>query len=126
MVALALAPLHAAFGIEAAIVTTLQALSGAVIPAFASWTYWITSTFIGGEEEKIETETRRILGKLEGQRVTFAEMAVSAQCHRVNVADGHMAAIRIKVEEARRVEQLRAGIDVIQIDSTGVKIALGT
>jgi len=111
MVALALAPLHAAFGIEAAIVTTLQALSGAGYPGVASLDILDNVLpYIGGEEEKIEAETRRILGKLEGEKVTFAEMAVSAQCHRVNVADGHMAAIRIKLNRRAELDHLREAL----------------
>lgn len=111
MVALALAPLHAAFGIEAAIVTTLQALSGAGYPGVASLDILDNVLpYIGGEEEKIEMETKKILGRLVGDKVTHAAMAVSAQCHRVNVADGHMAAIRIKLKRRAELDQLREAL----------------
>ena len=93
MLALALAPLHARFGVEAVVVTTMQALSGAGYPGVASLD--ITDNvlpFIGGEEEKVETETLKILGRVVGgERVEPAPFVVSAQCNRVNVADGHMA-----------------------------------
>jgi aspartate-semialdehyde dehydrogenase len=102
MLALALAPLHAAFGIEATIATTLQALSGAGYPGVASLDIIDhVLPYIGGEEEKIESETTKILGRFTDARIELAPMAVSAQCHRVNVADGHMAAVRVKL--ARKV-----------------------
>src|SRR5207253_1153042 len=80
-----LAPLAARFGIAAVAATTLQAISGAGYPGVASLD--ITDNvvpFIAEEEEKIERETRKILGSLEASRVTPATFAVSAQCHRVN------------------------------------------
>lgn len=103
MVALALAPLHARFGLEAVVVTTMQALSGAGYPGVASLD--ITDNvlpFIESEEEKIETETRKILGRASAGGFEDAPFEVSAQCHRVNVTDGHMAAVRVKL--ARRAE----------------------
>src|SRR6266540_2790603 len=101
MIALALAPLAARFGVEAVSVTTLQALSGAGYPGVASLD--ITDNvvpFIADEEEKIERETRKILGRLNGGRVEPAGFAVGAQCHRVNVVDGHLAAVRVKLGRA--------------------------
>src|SRR5437762_805043 len=108
MIALALAPLAARFGIEAVVVTTLQALSGAGYPGISSLD--ITDNvvpFIAHEEEKIERETRKILGRLNGGRVAPAGFAVSAQCHRVNVVDGHMAAVRVKLTRAAEPADLR-------------------
>jgi aspartate-semialdehyde dehydrogenase len=98
MLALALAPLHARFGVEAVVATTLQALSGAGYPGVASLD--ITDNvlpFIAGEEEKIESETVKILGRFAAGRVEPAPFTVSAQCHRVAVSDGHMAAVRVKL-----------------------------
>jgi aspartate-semialdehyde dehydrogenase len=91
MIALALAPLSQRFGIEAVVVTTMQAISGAGYPGVASLD--ITDNVIphiAGEEEKIERETLKILG------TTFD---LSAQCHRVNVVDGHLAAVRVKLAQ---------------------------
>jgi aspartate-semialdehyde dehydrogenase len=108
MLALALAPLEARFGVEAVVATTLQALSGAGYPGVPSLD--ITDNvlpYIGGEEEKIETETLKILGRLEGGRVAPAPFKVSAQCHRVAVADGHMAAVRVKLARRASVAELR-------------------
>ena len=103
MIALALAPLHAAFGVESCVATTMQALSGAGYPGVASLDVIDNVLpYIGGEEEKIESETKKILGRVAESGVEAAPMAVSAQCHRVNVSDGHMAAVRVKF--ARKVE----------------------
>jgi aspartate-semialdehyde dehydrogenase len=111
MLVLALAPLHARFGISAVAATTLQALSGAGYPGVASLDI-IDNVLphIGGEEEKIETETKKILGNCIDQRIEAAPMAVSAQCHRVNVADGHMAAVRVKLTRKAELSELRAAL----------------
>jgi len=61
--------------------------------------------------EKIERETRKILGRLNGGRVAPAAFAVSAQCHRVNVVDGHMAAVRVKLARAADPAELREAFD---------------
>lgn len=107
MLAMALAPLHARFGVEAVAATTMQALSGAGYPGVASLDIADNVLpFIENEEEKIEAETLRILGRLNGTRVEGAGMQVSAQCHRVNVTDGHMAAVRVKLARTARLEEI--------------------
>ena len=99
MLAMALAPLHARFGVREVIVTTMQALSGAGYPGVASLDVVDNVLpFIESEEEKIETETLKILGRVREGRVVEAPFKVSAQCHRVNVSDGHMAAVRVRLE----------------------------
>jgi len=108
MLALALAPLHASFGVSAVAATTLQALSGAGYPGVASLDILDNVLpHIGGEEEKIETETKKILGRFVDERIDHATMAVSAQCHRVNVADGHMAAVHVKLARKADLRELR-------------------
>jgi aspartate-semialdehyde dehydrogenase len=107
MIALALAPLAARFGVEAVIVTTMQALSGAGYPGVASLD--ITDNvlpYIPGEEEKIPRETRKILGQVNGSRIEPAPFPVSAQCHRVNVMDGHLAAVRVKLGRPAKLAEL--------------------
>lgn len=109
MLSLALAPLAARFGVQAVVATTLQALSGAGYPGVASLD--ITDNvvpYIANEEEKIERETRKILGRLDGGRVEPADLAVSAQCHRVNVVDGHMAAVRVKLGRPASPAELKS------------------
>ena len=111
MLALALAPLHASFGIEATIATTLQALSGAGYPGVASLDILDNVLpYIGGEEEKIESETTKILGRFNDAHIELAPMAVSAQCHRVNVADGHMAAVRVKLARQAPLSEVRESL----------------
>ena len=108
MLAMALAPLDARFGVEAVVATTMQALSGAGYPGVASLDINDNVLpFIDGEEEKIETETLRILGRLAGGRVEPAAFGVSAQCHRVNVSDGHLAAVRVKLARRASAADLR-------------------
>ena len=112
MLVLALAPLHAAFGISAVAATTLQALSGAGYPGVASLDILDNVLpYISSEEEKIECETTKILGRFNGERIELAPMAVSAQCHRVNVADGHMAAVRVKLARSAELKDLRASLE---------------
>src|SRR5215203_785931 len=112
MLALAVAPLHASFGVSAVAATTLQALSGAGYPGVASLDV-IDNVLphIGGEEEKIEIETKKILGRFANERIDMAPMAVSAQCHRVNVSDGHMAAVRVKFARMPELKELRESLE---------------
>jgi len=111
MIALALAPLHAAFGVAATIATTLQALSGAGYPGVASLDILDNVLpFIGGEEEKIESETTKILGRLNASRIELAPMAIGAQCHRVNVSDGHMAAVRMNLTRKAALDDVREAL----------------
>jgi aspartate-semialdehyde dehydrogenase len=101
VIVMALKPLHAKFGITSCVVTTMQALSGAGYPGVAS----LDATdnvipFIGGEEEKIEAETLKLLGSFTNDAIENAPVSLSAQCNRVNVADGHMASIRVKLSQS--------------------------
>ena len=112
MLVLALAPLHAKFGISAVVATTMQALSGAGYPGVASLDIIDNVLpYIGGEEEKVETETKKILGHYVDQRIDPAPMAVSAQCNRVNVSDGHMAAVRVKLARKAELGELREALE---------------
>src|SRR5262245_39130550 len=107
MLALALAPLHARFGVESVVATTMQALSGAGYRCLASLDVVDNVLpFIQNEEEKIEEETTKILGRAASDRIEPARIAVSAQCHRVNVSDGHMAAVRVKLKKQASIEEV--------------------
>src|SRR6266571_2285129 len=112
VIVMALAPLHAKFGLTSCVVTTMQALSGAGYPGVAS----LDATdnvipFIGGEEEKIEAETLKLLGHINGDGVIEeARMTVSAQCNRVNVTDGHMASVRVKLERSASMDEVRQAL----------------
>ncbi|MEO2241687.1 MAG: aspartate-semialdehyde dehydrogenase [Euryarchaeota archaeon] len=97
---LTLKPLMDEFGIEEVIVSTMQAVSGAGyagVPSMAILDNLIP--YIEGEEEKMETETLKILGELDGDRVKPADLTVSASCHRVPVLDGHTEAIFVSTTE---------------------------
>ncbi len=87
-----------AFGVEAAIITTLQAISGAGYPGVSSLDiYDNVVPYIGGEEEKSEKEPLKILGKVEnGKIVNFGGLKVSAHCNRVPVINGHTACISLE------------------------------
>ncbi len=107
VVAMSLAPLHVRFGVESVVVTTMQALSGAGYPGVASID--VTDNvlpFIEGEEKKIETETLKILGRLFDEGISQAPFKVSAQCHRVNVTDGHLAAVRVRLAKEVKLEEV--------------------
>ncbi len=111
---IALAPLARSFGLKAVVMTSMQALSGAgrspgvigldildnVIP------------YIPKEEEKVQKETCKILGRLEGDRIAALELPISATCTRVNVRDGHTEAVTVglgrKASLAEVAEVLRA------------------
>jgi len=111
IMALALAPLHNTFGIEAVIATTLQAVSGAGYPGVPSLDVVDNVLpFIDGEEPKMESETRKILGTLGKSSFENAAFPVSAQCHRVNVADGHMVAVRVKLAKRASIEEVREAL----------------
>jgi aspartate-semialdehyde dehydrogenase len=110
-VVMALAPIHAKFGVTSCVVTTMQALSGAGYPGVAS----LDATdnvipFIGGEEEKVEAETRKILGTASQGEILDADMKVSAQCNRVNVTDGHMASIRVSLSKKASLDEVREAL----------------
>jgi aspartate-semialdehyde dehydrogenase len=100
VVAMALAPLRQ-FGLKSAMVTSLQAISGAGYPGVASWDILgnVIPFIGGGEEEKIETETNKILGALAGASIANHPVAVSAAVTRVPVHNGHTASISVAFEQ---------------------------
>lgn len=81
-------------------VSTMQAISGAGfqgVPAMGIYDNVIP--YIGSEEQKMETETLKILGRMKGGKVVPAPISVSASCHRVPVLDGHTMAVWIDISE---------------------------
>jgi aspartate-semialdehyde dehydrogenase len=94
----ALKPLHDAFGLAAVNVVTMQAISGAGYPGVASLDILDNVIpYISGEEEKIESEPRKLLGTLAGDSITPADFVISAQANRVAVRDGHLEAVTVKL-----------------------------
>ncbi|MCS7121444.1 MAG: aspartate-semialdehyde dehydrogenase [Archaeoglobaceae archaeon] len=93
------------FGIKNVRVASMQALSGAGYPGVASLSIFDNIIpFIKNEEEKVESETLKILGKFDGNRIDFAKIKVSASCHRVLVLDGHTEAVWVTFERDVSVE----------------------
>jgi aspartate-semialdehyde dehydrogenase len=104
---LALKPIWDAFGIELAMTTTLQAVSGAGYPGVPSLDMIDNIVpYIGGEEEKIESETLKIFGNLDNGEIIAAPVKVSAQCTRVPVRDGHTESVSLKLEKQASIDQV--------------------
>ena len=103
---MALAPL-AKFGIEKVMVTTMQAISGAGYPGVASWDILGNVVpYIAKEEEKMEAEAKKLLGSLKRSKIVPADFAISAQCNRVPVEDGHTESVSIKLRKKVTADQL--------------------
>ena len=95
---LALAPLQQHFGLEIVMAVTMQAVSGAGYPGVASLDILgNVIPYIAKEEEKMEEETQKLLGKLNGSGVIPAPFKMSAQCNRVAVEDGHTESVSVKL-----------------------------
>src|SRR5436190_7207606 len=108
---LALAPLKK-FGIERIMVTTLQAISGAGYPGVASMDINANVIpYIGKEEEKMESETQKILGDFVGGEFRPLEASVSAQCNRVPVVDGHLCCVSIELRNKPGVAAIREAFE---------------
>ena len=106
--AMSLAPLRV-FDIRRVLVTTMQALSGAGYPGVASLDCMANVIpFIAGEEEKLEQEVGKILGRLDDHGVVAHDVSVSASCNRVPVVDGHLISVSVEFGEAVTAPQLMA------------------
>lgn len=100
-IVMALKPLHDAFGVQKVHAATLQAISGAGYPGVAALDIIdniIPNIADGGEEQKIESEPRKLLGRLQDGRVVEQPIAISAQVTRVPVIDGHTALLSVACE----------------------------
>jgi aspartate-semialdehyde dehydrogenase len=98
VLAMALAPLKQ-FGITRVVATTMQAISGAGYPGVASMDINANVIpFIGGEEEKMQQETQKILGDFVGDSLRPLNARVSAHCNRVPVVDGHTVTVSVEFE----------------------------
>lgn len=107
---MAIKPLHDAFGIDKVSVVTMQALSGAGYPGISSLDIIDNMIpYIGGEEEKMQIETLKILGKLENGKINFSDLIISASCNRVPVVNGHMESVSVSFKnKAKREDILKA------------------
>jgi aspartate-semialdehyde dehydrogenase len=94
---MALGPLKQ-FGITRVVATTLQAISGAGYPGVPSMDINANVIpFIGGEEEKMQQETQKILGDYKNDRIEPLAASVSAHCNRVPVVDGHTVTVSVEL-----------------------------
>ena len=106
-----LAPLKQ-FGITRVVATTLQAISGAGYPGVASMDIvGNVIPFIGGEEEKMQQETQKILGEFRGDHIEPLPAKVSAHCNRVAVVDGHTVTVSVEFSGKPTISELHAGLE---------------
>jgi aspartate-semialdehyde dehydrogenase len=104
---MALKPLDDAYGIDRVNVVTMQAVSGAGFPGVSSLSIIDNIIpYIGGEEEKIESEPLKILGHLENNIVRPKKFRMSAQCNRVAVIDGHLESVQVKLRDKTSIENI--------------------
>jgi len=114
---LVLKPLVDAFGLERIFVVTLQALSGAGYPGVASMDIQGNVVpFISGEEEKMEAEPQKLLGKWDGSRFVEAGLGISAHCNRVPVLDGHLECVSLGLKKIASLEEVREALRTFQVD----------
>jgi len=106
---MSLAPLERAFGLAKVLMTSMQAVSGAGYPGVPTLDILgNVIPHIGGEEEKVERETRKLLGSLNDGRVQAGDFAVSAHCNRVMVEDGHTETVSVALRAKASVADLLA------------------
>src|SRR5215831_11528519 len=105
---LVLKPLADAFGLEKLFVVTMQAASGAGYPGVPSLDILGNVVpFIGGEEEKMETEPQKLLGKWDGGRFVQAGLGISAHCNRVPVENGHLESVSMSLKKVATLDEVR-------------------
>jgi aspartate-semialdehyde dehydrogenase len=120
---LALKPLHDAFGLDGVLVSTLQAVSGAGYPGVPSLDMIDNVVpYIGGEEEKIQTEAQKLLGSFDtSDGFVPAPFVLSAHCNRVPVRDGHTECVSVRLSNPATPEEAIAAFE----DFRGVPQELG-
>lgn len=105
--AMALAPLYKNFGIQKVAVTSMQALSGAGYPGVPSSDINDNIIpYIENEEEKVEIETKKLLGTLSNGQVEFSPLKISASCNRVAVSDGHTESVEVELTKNVSLDEI--------------------
>jgi aspartate-semialdehyde dehydrogenase len=95
------------FGLKQVMVSTMQALSGAGYPGVSSLDIIDNVVpFISGEENKMESEPQKILGSFDGNKICPADFVLSSSCHRVNVRDGHLESVFVKLDNEPSVQEV--------------------
>lgn len=119
----ALKPLWDAFGLDRVFVTTLQAVSGAGYPGVPSLDMVDNVIpYIGGEEEKVEWEPRKLLGRLVGDHIEEAALPISAHCNRVAVQDGHLECVSVQLGQAATLPEVVAALEGFQGPSQALNL----
>jgi aspartate-semialdehyde dehydrogenase len=114
---LVLKPLADAFGLERIFVVTLQAISVAGYPGVASMDIQGNVVpFISGEEEKMEAEPQKLLGKWDGARFVEAGLGISAHCNRVPVLDGHLECVSLGLKKIASLAEVREALRTFAVD----------
>lgn len=107
-----LAALNEEFGVDSASVTTMQSISGAGYPGVASMDMADNVVpYIAGEEPKVESESQKILGRVYGEKIVSAGFALSAQCNRVPMLEGHIACVKVKLKKQVPIEKVRRAFE---------------
>ncbi|HTT33351.1 MAG TPA: aspartate-semialdehyde dehydrogenase [Methylomirabilota bacterium] len=115
---LVLKPLADAFGLERIFVVTLQAISGAGYPGVASLDIQSNVVpFISGEEEKMEMEPQKLLGRWDGTRFVDAGLGISAHCNRVPVVDGHLECVSVGLKKIASLNEVREALRTFEVDA---------
>ena len=115
---LVLKPLADAFGLEKVFVVTLQAVSGAGYPGVATLDIQgNVIPFISGEEEKMETEPQKLLGKWDGSRFVDAGIGLTAHCNRVQVLDGHLECVSIGLKKIASLREVQEALRTFEVDA---------
>jgi aspartate-semialdehyde dehydrogenase len=115
---LVLKPLTDAFGLEKVFVVTLQAVSGAGYPGVATMDIQgNVIPFISGEEEKMETEPQKLLGKWDGSRFVDAGVGLTAHCNRVPVLDGHLECVSIGLKKIASLREVQEALRTFEVDA---------
>jgi len=113
---LVLKPLADIFGLEKVFVVTLQAVSGAGYPGVPSLDILgNVIPFISGEEEKMEAEPQKLLGKWDGSRFIEAGLGISAHCNRVPVVDGHLECVSLRLKKTATLDEVRQALRSFEV-----------
>ncbi|GAB4243076.1 MAG: aspartate-semialdehyde dehydrogenase [Acidobacteriota bacterium] len=111
----ALKTLLDAFGVEDVFAVSLQALSGAGYPGVPSMDIVDNVIpFIKGEEEKVEWEPRKMLGTLQDGRIELASLRISAHTNRVQVSDGHLVCLSVRLGRRAGIEEIKEALQSYQ------------
>ncbi|HMI51766.1 MAG TPA: aspartate-semialdehyde dehydrogenase [Candidatus Saccharimonadales bacterium] len=115
---LVLKPLADAFGLEKIFVVTMQAISGAGYPGVPAMDIQANVIpFISGEEEKMEEEPQKLLGKWDGSRFVEAGLGISAHCNRVPVLNGHLECVSLSLKKIASLNEVREALSRFEVSA---------